>query len=787
MLTAFVASAQTGYELGGIITDSVTNLKLDYVTVGLKTEKNEPVKSVLTRDDGSFLFSDIKPGKYVLTVVAMGYRTKATSINLTDKTDIGEIRLAPQSTNLSAVVVMADKPLVKMDVDKLSYDLQADPESKVNSVLDMMRKVPMLSLDHEENIQMKGSGNYRIMINGKPSAMLERDPKEILRSMPASTIQSIEVITNPPSKYDGEGLVGIINIVTIKNVDNGYNGNLNFNQRFPSGGPNLGSSINFKQGKWGVSANMNGMLFFDPSRTSVTDRETSGLEISSLRQDGDGEYRSRNANARLQLSYDIDSLNLVSGQYAYSLGRYNGAGYLNSNFLTPGFNEYYYLQSESNGSRNSTDAALNYQMGFKRNKQTLVTVSYRYLRYFNDSGNDVVFSNRINYNLPDYRQFNEGGTTEQTVQFDYVQPIRKLTMETGVKGIFRSGNSNFNYHAKNGAGNYVLVPAFTNQFENEQDVYSFYNSWQLSAGNWGIKGGFRLEHTRLYADFISSNTKLDRNYLNWLPTVSLSRNFKNKSSVGFGFSQRIQRPGIWDMNPFVDRSNPNLERSGNPGLRPVVANNFQLTYNRSGKTSISVGLSHSFIDNAIQYGVLYDESANVNRLIMSNTGKNKTTGMNLNIGQPLSSKWNMNFTTNLNYVFVTGFVDGKPAENDGFKGNFALSTSYRFNRGWRANANMNYLLTPEVLLQGEGIAIFFSGASVSKDLFKEKLSISGSVNNPFNKFMFFPNYIRGANYNLLVGGQGYFRAFSYSLNYKFGKLKGQISKNKREINNDDSL
>jgi hypothetical protein len=131
---------------------------------------------------------------------------------------------------------------------------------------------------------------------------------------------------------------------------------------------------------------------------------------------------------------------------------------------------------------------------------------------------------------------------------------------------------------------------------------------------------------------------------------------------------------------------------------------------------------------------------------MGNNGSNKLTGMNLNISQSITPKWNMNFTTNLNYVFVRGYVDGSIRENEGMKGNFALSTGYRLDKGWRLNANMNYLLTPEILLQGEGIAIFFSGLSVNKELFKEKLAISGSINNPFNKFMFFPNNIKGDNY-----------------------------------------
>ncbi|MFA6945899.1 MAG: carboxypeptidase regulatory-like domain-containing protein, partial [Pedobacter sp.] len=279
-------SAQTSYEIKGIVKDSVSKKALDYITIGLKNDKNEPLKTSLTKDDGSFAIADIKTGKYVLSVIAMGYKLKTINLTLAGNSDLGTIYIVPQVTGLDAVTVIADRPIVKMDIDKISYDLQADPESKVNNVLEMMRKVPLLSLDAEDNIQLKGSASYRILINGRPSSMLEKSPKDILRSMPASTIQSIEVITNPPAKYDGEGLTGIINIVTVKKIDNGYNGTINFNQRFPSGGPNLGSSFNFKQGKWGISANLNGVLFHDPGRTNVHNRLILGTNPSDLKQDG---------------------------------------------------------------------------------------------------------------------------------------------------------------------------------------------------------------------------------------------------------------------------------------------------------------------------------------------------------------------------------------------------------------------------------------------------------------------------------------------------------------------
>jgi len=779
-------SAQTNFQIKGTIADSVTRQTLSYVTVGLKNEKGEPVKSTLTKEDGSFLLAPLQPGKYSLTVVALGYRRKTILVESMENVDLLTIYMSPEASSLKEVTVLADKPLIKMDIDKISYDLQADPESKVNSVLDMIPKVPLLSLDHEDNILMKGSGQYRILINGKPSAMLEKSPKDILRSMPASTIQNIEVITNPPAKYDGEGLTGIINIVTVKKIDNGYNGNINLSYRSPRGGPAFGSSFNFKQGKWGVSVGTFGNMYNDPLNINFNERQVFGLNSSNLRQDGTVTYNSKNMGGNMTLSYELDSLNLISVQLSANTGKGEMNRELSSLFRSPGaVLEAYKMLSTGFGKWRGSDASLNYQLGFKKSKSQFLTLSYRHTQFYDNRNLDIILSEKVNSSLLDFRQFNEGGPSEQTIQLDYVQAVKKATMETGIKGIFRDNYSNFQYRSKNLSGVYELNPALSNQYDNIQNVLGLYNSWQVNLKKWGFKAGLRLEQTKINADFMSSATVNKQDYTNLLPSVSVSRKMNTKLSLGIAYSQRIQRPSIWDLNPNINRENPNLERTGNSGLKPVLANNFQLTLTSSGKTTLSTVFSHSYTNNALQFYLLYDTQTQINRLMPFNTGTNKSTGMNINISHPITSKWNTSFNTNLNYVKVTGFVENTPSENEGITGNFMLSSGYRFDKGWRINGNINYALTPFILLQGEGRTIVFSSLSVNKDFLKEKLSLSAQLSNPFTKHMYFPNNLRTDNYEFVKSDRSWFRVFAYSLNYKFGKLKGTITKNKRGINNDD--
>jgi hypothetical protein len=232
-LTALMSSllslswAQTNYPifiLKGTVVDSATGKPLAYSTLVLQNSKTKaPVKNFLSNDDGSFELSVSDSLEYLLVFAFTGYDNKTISITRSQSADLGLIYLKMSGKQLNEVTVVAVKPVVKRDLDGIKYDVSADPEAPILSVLDMMRKVPLLSVDASDNIKLKGKGNYKILINGKESALLAKNPSDILRAMPATNIDKIEVITTPPAKYDAEGLAGIINIITKKKLDEGYN------------------------------------------------------------------------------------------------------------------------------------------------------------------------------------------------------------------------------------------------------------------------------------------------------------------------------------------------------------------------------------------------------------------------------------------------------------------------------------------------------------------------------------------------------------------------------------
>ncbi|MEO6288084.1 MAG: outer membrane beta-barrel protein [Dyadobacter sp.] len=787
---SFGQTINTGSRISGFVADSSNNKALDYITVSLMTDKTTAIKADFTKTDGSFVFKNLKPLKYSIVIVGVGYKTKTVVADLSDSTkqsmELGSISISPSITGLKEVTVTTIKPIVQQEVDRIIYDLQADPESKVYSVLEMMRKVPFLSVDADDNIYLKGNADFKILINGKPSSMVERSYKEVLRSMPASSIERIEVITTPPAKYDAEGLAGIINIITNKKMDNGYNGTINVNERFPIGGPGFGGTVSAKLGKIGMTAMAGGSQYNTPSTLNRVSRSTFGESLTNTNQSGFAKSANKNGYIGYEISYEIDTLNLLSAQFNINGSKSEGSGYQTSRLnRSSEILEAYRVDNNNWGDGNGMDAALNFQRTSKADKNRLLTFSYRYFGYNNKQNSNLSISEQVNFELPDYRQINSQSFSEQTFQVDIVYPVKKLTIEAGLKGIMRDNRSDFRYDVFNPDTNeYQISPGMSNKYNNTQNVFGVYNTYQYNLKNWSFKGGVRIEQTVVDADFISTDSKVKQNYFNVIPSVSVNRKFKNNNALNLGYSQRIQRPGIWQLNPFIDRSNPNFERTGNPNLRPAFVNDVQLTYSLNKKASINIGTGVTAFRDLIFQVAVYDPETNITRNSFENTGTARLIMLMLNVNYPITKKWNFSLNARAAHGKVKGIVNNIPVTNQGIMSQVSVSTGYRLVKDWKVSANLN-LNGPGVNLQGSSNAMTSCAFSVSKDVIKDKLTFSAAANNPFTKFRSFRRETSGPDFGQTDYRRDYFRSFNLSLNYKFGRLKAAIKKNQRGIRNDD--
>jgi ferric enterobactin receptor len=782
--TALAQSTAVGNNIKGRLIDSLTRKPAEFATVALKNSNNQQIKTIVSKMDGTFVISDVKPGKFTISFTLVGYTGKSMNITTEGKLlDLGDVAISASSTQIKAVAIRASRPVIKQEADRITYDIQADATSKFNNVLEMMRKVPLLTVDAEDNIQVSGSPAYRIFINGKPSSLLERNAKDVLKSMPASSIQKIEVITTPSSKYDAEGLAGIINIITNKTIDDGYNANLSLNERFPTGGPTIGGSFTTKSGKFGLSAFGGAGLSNNPVTTNDVLRTSKDLS-STLFQSGDRKSDGKNAYVGMELSYEIDSLNLLSGQF--NLNGSNGTGRSSQNSVLrngAAITQGYDLLTDNDNNGQGADLAINYQKGYRRNKNQLTTFSYRYYGFSNNQNADQLFNDRINYTLPDFRQANKSVMSEHTVQLDHVYPVNKINIEAGAKVIVRYNESDFQYLSEDATGNYLADPSKTNTFNNRQTILAGYNSYQYSINKWSVKAGARVEYTDISADFMSTASQVSQKYFSIVPSVALSRRFKT-TGISFGWNQRIQRPGINQLNPFVDRSNPTFETSGNPDLRPTKGNQVRLGFDWSGKGNLFVNLQYNWIQGLIFPVSSYDETTNITRTRFENTGTAKALGTNINFNYPLTQIWNLSINGGLMHGWATGVSNGKPIKNQGFMFNANIASGLKLNNGWRTGINI-YVNGGQLTVQQQSNAYISTAFNVSKDIIKDKLTFSAFTNNPYKRYRLNTTNSFGPNFDQVSHDQQNFSSFGASLSYKFGKLKESIKKNKRGISNDD--
>jgi hypothetical protein len=775
----------------GNVVDSSTGKPLAFATLVLQNVKTKKsVQNFLANEDGSFVLPLGDSLDYLLIIAFTGYDNKRIPLNLGSTADLGTISMQLSDKQLKEVTVIAVKPIIKRDLDGITYDVSADPETPVLSVLDMMRKVPLLSVDASDNIQLKGKTNYKILINGKESALLAKNPSDVLRSMPATNIERIEVITTPPAKYDAEGLAGIINIITKKKLDEGYN--IGLNGRLNTiWGPGINLNGTYKQGKFGFS----GYVGYN-----VRHQQTNGLgasqvffaDNSSLDQQGTNTVSAHNTYGNADLSYEIDSLNLLTGSFEFYTGNHsqNGDQLSNSYNGSQTLNQAYRLLSDASNDFGGMDASLNYQLGFRRNKNQLLTLSYKYSYSPNTQNTSNSITDTVNFSLPNYKQYNNAGNRENTVQADYVHPFKNVNLEAGAKTILRNNFSNFetsNYDET--TKDYQVNPSQTNDFSYDQDIYSIYNSYSGKWNKWNAKAGLRLEHTTVRADFVSTSSSVDQDYNNFIPSVSIQRDLKG-SNISVAYTDRISRPDIYQLNPFVDQSNPNFITTGNPALQPEVSHSFELNYNIFSKNAITAGLSYSFSNNPIQT-VTYLQAVNsggmtdtVSVTSFENLGSNKTLGLNLNINFTSVRNLSISLNAQLSHVWLKGTYNGQFYSNDGYTGNAFLNAGFKFGQGFRLGFDAGYF-SGDVNLQGKTSPYVFNSYVFSKTFMNKRLTLSAVMNNPYSQFYTFRSTTTTPDFYQSSYNQIFYRSFALRFNFKFGKLNSDIRKNQRGINNDD--
>lgn len=817
LLVSVVTVAQnttnTSFQIKGVLLDSLTQEGEPYATIKIvkKEAPAQALKMLVTDMKGKFQEKISGTGNFVMTISSVGRNSivKNFTVKPDEKlVDFGTVYIADASNELGQVEVVAQKPLVKVDVDKIEYNIEDDPDSKTNNVMEMLRKVPLVTVDGEDNIQVNGSSSFKVHVNGKPNNMMSNNPKEVLKSMPANTIKYIEVITSPGAKYDAEGVGGILNIVTISGGFEGYTAT--FSGRAGNRGVGGGAYATIKQDKLTLTGNYNYNYNNQPTSYSESYREDyNSTDQKYLESTNASNYSGKFQHGNLEASYEMDTLRLIT----MSVGMYGGGNSNDSEGYTTMLNAerdktaYSYRSLiDGEGSWYSIRGNIDYQRTSKKNKNRMITLSYKINTQpqENENYNSYLDRNQVPeiFQLHNSHTFGKTNTTEHTFQGDFTTPIGKLhTIETGVKYIIRNNISENNFSedkSASGSGDYVYNESRSSNYKHLNDILAAYLGYTLRYKDFTFKPGLRFEHTAQDVRYVvGAGEDFKVNYNDVVPTVSLGIKLNQTQTLRGGYDMRIYRPGIWYLNPYFDDRNPMFIRQGNPELKSEKSHAFNLNFSSfTSKFNINVGLRHSFNNNGIE---------NVSRLIgeggenfgsdkahfapegalystYENIGKSRNTNMSLYLNWNASPKTRIYINGNGGYADLRSPTQN--LHNFGWQGSMYGGIQHTF--PWKLRASLNAGgSTPRTSLQGKGSGYSYYSLNLNRSFLKDRLTLSVYGSNLFSRYINFDSTTFGKNFYSSSKNSYPNRSFGMSVSYRIGELKASVKKAARTISNDD--
>ncbi|MGB8191384.1 MAG: outer membrane beta-barrel protein [Chitinophagaceae bacterium] len=782
-LVLFICGNAQESAVKGKLVDSASAKPVVGATINFLQPQKKTSKTVISDKSGAFQTS-LLPGPYKVTITHTSFRKKGMQLNVEGQhADMGSIQLVTMVKNLAEVTVIGSRPLVEQKDDRLIYNVEDDPAAKSESASDILRKTPYVNVDGDGAIQVNGQSNFKVLLDGRETALFSQNVKEALKAFPGATIARIEVITSPSAKYDAEGVGGIINIITKKKVT-GYNGTINSNIT-TIGNRSAGFNANLKKGKVGISATYS--LMSNPNlpadQLSIT---TPGQPVAFVRREVGGARETEMFfhQGNLELSYDLDSTNTLV-VYGNMTKMRNEA-----------FNQQTIYTLFPNGSSDTDPYFLenrlavpthgfgtDYIRKYKKKPQKELTVRFQALyntvRSFANSQQEISSFDRFILNN------SEAFNSEYTVQTDLIEPLNKTTrLETGVKAILRKAHSDFESQLKyNKAEPYQIDPTNSNRFSYDQNVYGGYVSVNKTFKKVNTRIGLRVEHTSVDGDFTSTGTVVQQEYTSFIPNLLLSRTFTKTMNSNLTYNLRLGRPSINSLNPFVNNSDSLFRSFGNPDLGPQYIHNiaWQVRFFK-GSRFISIQTGFNFANNLIIQNPSFDAATGITSVTGANAGQIREFTLGFVSNLPVG-KWNI-------AVNATGRL--ARIRN-------SLQSSFFNTTAGNVNANFTYKASPRFTITSNGGYFvplrtpnntfpdnYFYAFSFAYKVLKQKLTISANLTNFLEEkrkliFVTENDYFITRNTNTIL-----FRNFGLALTYSFGRLKENVSK-KKGVNNDDQV
>ncbi len=730
-------------EIIGKVIEEKSGKPMEYTNISVIRMKDSTLTGgSITDNKGFFKIDKLKPGFYKVKVEFIGFERFTTTAKVNPQTpsvNLGTIKLKPASLQLSEVEVKSEKPMVEFSLNKKVINVDKNIVTAGGSATDILRTTPSVSVDMDGNVSLRGSTNVTILVDGKPSMLTSGDKAAILEQIPSSTIESIELITNPSAKYDPEGMAGIINIKTKKEKRDGTNGLITLNY---GTWEKYGASVNLNKrtGKFNIYANYdfkrndrNGWrkqyreFYMDDTLASVYDikSEQNSYSISHTFKAG--------------LDYNLTPMSTIAASGTYRKGDHPGNDF-NTNKIYDNQDillQEYTRDEESTEPNNDVDLTLGYKKKFELKDRELTADAYY------SSSNETETNKYIQDNIlpdtiyPDQKSINNNKFRNFTLQSDYTHPLNEKTkLDAGVKYMMRTTDDDYafsNYNAI--TTDFVNDTNLSNRFIYTDQVYAAYATISKEWKKFSFQAGLRAEQTYQDGDQKTMNTKYKNEYFSLFPSFHTSYSLPKDNKLQISYSRRINRPSIHSMNPFIDASDPLTLHSGNPYLKPEYINSYEVGHIKDWKKlSLTSSLFYKQTNDVISRYRITDTTGIIT-VMPINVAKAESYGFDFIVS--LNPFKFMRLSGDFSWFKTT--LSGSNLETD------LTSSIFSYNGKFNASVFMpkNFSLQVNCMFEGPSVMaqairkeFYTVDAGLRKDFKNKKLTLSLRFSDIFNTMRF---------------------------------------------------
>lgn len=779
VLTTFIflacsISLLAQYAIEGKVLEASSNAPLDFASVVAKNKTDSTFVNGVTTAEGGYFNLNTPTENIFLEISFIGFDVKRIDeVKFKGKkVNLGDVLLGENSELLDEVVVRADKSTTEFKLDKRVFNVGQDLSTTGASALEVLNNVPSVNVNIEGQISLRGSSGVQILINGKPSVLAD-ESSNALGTITAEMMEKVEVITNPSAKYEAEGTAGIINIVLKKEDKKGVNGSVSLNAGWPHN-HSIGFSINKRTEKFNLFSQM-GIGYRElPTKTENINRDfIRNTEINSMGM----EYRNENFyNIILGTDYYINPKNVItlSGSFAYEIEDQPSETSFTS--LQNGVVLKEWTRTEVT---EATNPKLQYELQYKRDFKDDKEHQLLFSAIGNYFGKDQSSEFTNLFSLGDNDEANQQTATnfeegKFTFNLDYTKPFnQKFILETGAQYLTNDVNNNFEVSNENENGNYIIDEGLTNIFEYKQKVLGVYTTGAYEGDIWGIKLGLRVENTDLNTLLINTNGTNSQNFTNLFPSVHTSYKFSDNISFQAGYSKRIYRPRLWDLNPFFNiRNNFNI-RAGNPNLLPEYTDSYEAgAIFIFEQLSFNTNIYYHNTSNKIERVSTFKNG--VTTWTPQNIGTNKATGLEANFKYSPAKKVVINGDANFN-IFKREGIFSYASEGDTINQNFdfngnqwqgKLTTKYKISKALDTEISLNYQSKVKTI-QGEAAENLFANFGLKYKILDGKGVFNFSARDIFASRIRQTTVEQNDFYTYSFRQRGRFLTLGFS--YSFGK------------------